>query len=386
MSLFKPKANNKIEYSNADSLYVDVIPRSFYQKLHIDLPLLLGILVLCAYALVILYSASGQNMHYVQKQMIHFVIGFIVMITLAHIPPRHFAQWAPVLYTVGLLLVYLVLVTGTVSKGAQRWLDLRLIKFQPSEVMKLAVPLMLARFLDQKLLPIGWKDMAISGLIILVPAIPIILQPDLGTGLLIIACGLSVIFFAGIPFRFIFLMTGLFVASCPVFWFLLQDYQKSRILMLLAPERDPLGRGYHIIQSKIAIGSGGITGKGWLQGTQAQLDYLPERTTDFIFGVLSEEFGLIGILILMAIYLAIVSRGLYIGTSSQDTFSRLLAGSLTLTFFVYVFINIGMVSGILPVVGVPLPLVSYGGTSMVTLMTSFGILMSIHTHRKLLGK
>ena len=386
MSLFKPKANNKIEYSNADSLYLEVIPRSFYQKLHIDLPLLLGILVLCAYALVILYSASGQNMHYIQKQLIHFVIGLTVMVSLAHIPPRHFSKWAPVLYTVGLILVYLVLVTGTVSKGAQRWLDLKLIKFQPSEIMKLAVPLMLAHFLDQKLLPIGWKDMAISGLIILIPAIPIILQPDLGTGLLIIACGLSVIFFAGIPFRFIFLMSGIFIACCPIFWFLLQDYQKSRILMLLEPERDPLGRGYHIIQSKIAIGSGGITGKGWLQGTQAQLDYLPERTTDFIFGVLSEEFGLIGILFLMAIYLAIVSRGLYIGTSSQDTFSRLLAGSLTLTFFVYVFINIGMVSGILPVVGVPLPLVSYGGTSMVTLMTSFGILMSIHTHRKLLGK
>lgn len=386
MKMFSPKPSSTLKGPIAQSPYVQLLPRSFFRSLKIDYPLLLGLFCLFFYALIILYSAGGEDVGFVKRQMTHFGIGFIILLFFAHIPPRYFYQWAPYLYIIGAVLVFSVLVIGSSSKGATRWLDLKFIRFQPSEIMKLAVPLMLAHYLDQKILPLRLKELIISCLIIFVPSLAIILQPDLGTGLLIMACGFMVIFLAGLSLKLLFSFAGILIISSPLLWLCLQEYQRFRILMLLNPEKDPLGRGYHIIQSKIAIGSGGITGKGWLKGSQAQLDFLPERTTDFIFGVLAEEFGLIGILILFLIYLGIISRGLYISVNGQDTFSRLLAGSLILTFFVYVFVNTGMVSGILPVVGVPLPLVSYGGTSVVTLMACFGIVMSIHTHRNLLSK
>jgi rod shape determining protein RodA len=277
-----------------------------------------------------------------------------------------------------------VLAFGEVGKGAQRWLDLGVIRFQPSEMVKLAVPLMIAWYLAEKRLPPSWQRLAFAVLLTVVPVLLIAKQPDLGTALLVGCAGIFVLFLAGISWR---LIGGLIVAlagAAPVVWYLMREYQRQRVLTFLDPEKDPLGAGYHIIQSKIAIGSGGIYGKGWLNGTQSQLDFLPERHTDFIFAVLSEEFGLVGVLVLLSLYLFVIARGLYIATRAQDTFARLLTGSLTLVFFVYLFVNTGMVSGLLPVVGVPLPLVSYGGTSLVTLMAGFGILMSIHTHRRLL--
>ena len=277
-----------------------------------------------------------------------------------------------------------VLVFSEVGKGAQRWLDLGVIRFQPSEMVKLAVPLMIAWYLAEKRLPPTWQRLGVAALMIIVPVLLIAKQPDLGTSLLVASAGIFVLFLAGISWRLIgaLMVTG--AATAPIAWYLMRDYQRQRVLTFLDPEKDPLGAGYHIIQSKIAIGSGGLYGKGWLNGTQSQLDFLPERHTDFIFAVLSEEFGLIGVLLLLGVYLFIIARGLYIATRAQDTFTRLLAGSLTLVFFVYLFVNTGMVTGLLPVVGVPLPLVSYGGTSLVTLMAGFGILMSIHTHRRLL--
>jgi rod shape determining protein RodA len=291
----------------------------------------------------------------------------------------------PWIFAVGLALLLAVLVFGEIGKGAQRWLNLGFFRFQPSEIMKIAVPVMTAWYLSDKTLPPSSKHLAVSLVLILMPALMIAKQPDLGTSLLVFSAGLFVILLAGMQWRLIFTFI---VLAIPFTWLLwkygMHDYQKGRVLTLLDPEREPLGAGYHIIQSKIAIGSGGIYGKGWLNGTQSHLDFLPESSTDFIFAVFSEEFGLIGTIVLLLLYLAIVARGLYIANQAQNTFNRLIAGSITLTFFVYIFVNIGMVIGILPVVGLPLPLISYGGTSMVTLMAGFGILMSIHTHRKLL--
>ncbi|MEO6697000.1 MAG: rod shape-determining protein RodA, partial [Gammaproteobacteria bacterium] len=291
-------------------------------------------------------------------------------------------RWAPWLFGIGLMLLAAVLAFGDSSKGAQRWLDFKLFRFQPAEIMKLAAPMMVAWYLKDGPLPPTIRQITLAGLLVIVPVLLIAKQPDLGTALLVACAGMFVLLWAGISWR---LAGGFSLAVAvmgPIFWHFMRDYQRQRIITFLHPENDPLGTGYHIIQSTIAIGSGGIFGKGWLNGTQSYLDFLPERTTDFIFAVYGEEFGLIGILLLLALYLFIVLRGVYIAMRAQDVYARLLAASLTLTFFVYVFVNVGMVIGLMPVVGVPLPLISYGGTSLVTLMAGFGILMSIHTHRK----
>ena len=351
---------------------------------HIDLPLLAGLLVLAGFGLIVLYSASGENLAQVQRQALRIIIALGVMLAIAQVNPTTVRRWSPWLYGVGLVMLIAVLVFGEVGKGAQRWLDLGVIRFQPSEMVKLAVPLMIAWYLAEKRLPPTWQRLSAAAVMIIVPVLLIAKQPDLGTSLLVASAGIFVLFLAGISWRLIGALMVAGAAAAPVVWYLMRDYQRQRVLTFLDPEKDPLGAGYHIIQSKIAIGSGGLYGKGWLNGTQSQLDFLPERHTDFIFAVLSEEFGLIGVLLLLVLYLFIIARGLYIATRAQDTFTRLLAGSLTLVFFVYLFVNTGMVTGLLPVVGVPLPLVSFGGTSLVTLLAGFGILMSIHTHRRLL--
>jgi len=354
-------------------------------KIKLDGPLLIGIILVSILGMIILYSAKS-DMSVMHKQIVHFIIAGGLMIGIAQIPPRMFRTAAPWLYGSALICVVSVLIIGHIGKGGQRWLDLWFVRFQPAELMKLAVPMMVAKYLDDHLLPPKLSTLFIPLLLIFIPSLLIAKQPDLGTAILILSSGLLVIFFSGIRWKILFSFASITALCLPALWFFMREYQKQRILVLLDPTRDPLGSGYQIIQSKIAIGSGGLYGKGWLNGTQSHLEFLPERTTDFIFAVFSEEFGLVGCLILLALYLYIIIRGLYISVQAQNTFSRLLAGSLIMTLFVYIFVNIGMVTGILPVVGIPLPLVSYGGTSLVTLMASFGILMSIHTHRSLLPK
>jgi rod shape determining protein RodA len=351
---------------------------------HLDLPLLVGLLLLCGFGLVVLYSASGENLVQVQRQALRIGLALAVMLAVAQVAPATLRRWSPALYGIGVVLLVAVLLIGEIGKGAQRWLDLGIIRFQPSEMVKIAVPLMIAWYLAEARLPPSWQRLAAAAIMIIVPVLLIAKQPDLGTALLVASAGIFVLFLAGISWRLIGALGISLAAAAPVVWYLMRDYQRQRVLTFLDPEIDPLGAGYHIIQSKIAIGSGGLYGKGWLNGTQSQLDFLPERHTDFIFAVLAEEFGLVGVLLILGLYLFVIFRGLYISSRAQDTFSRLLGGSLTLVFFVYLFVNTGMVSGLLPVVGVPLPLVSYGGTSLVTLMAAFGILMSIHTHRRLL--
>jgi rod shape determining protein RodA len=358
--------------------------RGLMQALHLDMPLLAGLVLLSCVGLVTLYSSGGQDLDLILRQTLRLGLAFAAMAVFAQVPPHHLERWSPWIYGAGVGLLTAVLVVGEIGKGAQRWLDIGVLRFQPSEIMKLAVPMMVAWFLAAKSLPPRLWRLSLSGLLIVVPVILIARQPDLGTALLVASAGGFVLFLAGIQWRLIGGLAAGLGALAPVVWFHMREYQRTRVLMLLNPESDPLGAGYHIIQSKIAIGSGGLYGKGWLNGTQSHLDFLPERSTDFIFAVFAEEFGLIGEVLLLTLYLLILARGLYIASQAQDSFARLLAGSLTLTFFVYVFVNIGMVSGLLPVVGLPLPLVSYGGTSLVTLMAAFGILMSIHTHRKLL--
>ena len=353
------------------------------RRLHIDGPLLGGILLICALGLIVLYSAVGENLRLWLNQVIRLGVAVVAMIIAAQLPPDFLRRWTPWGYLAGLILLVLVLTTGEVGQGARRWLDLG-IRFQPSEIMKLGVPMMTAWYLHNRRLPPRAGQLLLIALLIAVPTLLIARQPDLGTALLIAASGVIVIVLAGLPVK---LMLALAVASVPgafVLWNFMQDYQKQRVLTLLDPDSDPLGAGYNIIQSKIAIGSGGLFGKGWTNGSQAQLDFLPERDTDFIFAVMGEELGLLGVLSLIALYVFVIGRGLFIAVQAPDTYSRLLAGSISLTFFVYVFVNTAMVTGLVPVVGVPLPLVSFGGTSMVTLMAGFGILMSIHTHRKLL--
>jgi len=353
------------------------------RRLHIDGPLLGGILLICTLGLVVLYSAVGENLRLWFNQVIRLGIALAVMFVMAQMSPDFLRRWTPWGYLAGLILLVLVLVTGEVGQGARRWLDLG-IRFQPSEAMKLAVPMMTAWYLHDRRLPPRAGQLLIIALMIVVPTLLIARQPDLGTALLIAASGIIVIVLAGLPVK---LMVALAVASVPgafALWNFMEDYQKQRVLTLLDPNNDPLGAGYNIIQSKIAIGSGGLFGKGWTNGSQAQLDFLPERDTDFIFAVMGEELGLLGELSLIALYVFVIGRGLYIAMQAPDTYSRLLAGSISLTFFVYVFVNTAMVTGLVPVVGVPLPLVSFGGTSMVTLMAGFGILMSIQSHRKLL--
>jgi rod shape determining protein RodA len=375
MSLFEARAN-----------VLRARRRSLAELLHIDLPLLLCLLTLAATSLFVLYSASGQDMAVIWRQSVRLGVGFAIMLALAQLNPAPLKRWTPWLFGLGMGLLLAVLLIGEIGKGAQRWLDLGVFRFQPSEMMKLAVPMMVAWYLSDHPLPPSWRRLAVAALVILTPTLLIAKQPDLGTALLVASAGIFVLLFAGIPWRLVFSAGALIAACGPVLWHFMHDYQRQRVLTFLNPEKDPLGTGYHIIQSKIAIGSGGLYGKGWLNGTQSQLNFLPERSTDFIFAAYAEEFGLFGILLLLAVYLLVIMRGLLIAAQAQDTYTRLLAGSLVMTFFIYIFVNIGMVSGLLPVVGLPLPLVSYGGTSMVTLMAGFGILMSIHTHRKLLPR
>ena len=360
--------------------------RRLLYRLHIDLPLVIGIMLLAAMGMVVLYSAGDKSLDLLNRQLVRLFLAFVVMLAVAQINPITIKHWAPWMFGIGLLMLIAVLAFGEVGKGAQRWLNLGLFRFQPSELMKIAVPVMTAWYLAEAPLPPRRLRIIVATIIFMVPTLLIAKQPDLGTSLLIASSGVFVLLLAGLGWKIIFSVLTLLAASAPIFWnYLLHDYQRQRILTFLNPESDPLGSGYHIIQSTIAIGSGGVYGKGWLNGTQSHLDFLPERSTDFVFAVFSEEFGFLGILLLLAGYFAVISRGIIIAVNAQDTFSRLLAGSLTLTFFVYVFVNIGMVSGILPVVGLPLPLISYGGTSMVTIMAAFGILMSIQTHRKLVS-
>lgn len=354
------------------------------ERFHIDFPLLLLLLMLTVYGLVVLYSASGQQLGTVIRQAEYFVIAYIVMLAAAQVSVQRYRRWSPVIYGVGILLLLAVLAFGVGAKGAQRWLSLGGLRFQPSELMKLAMPLMLAWYLASRILPPRFFAVLSALGLILLPASLIVQQPDLGTALLVSASGLIVLFMAGISWRLIFGAGVLAILSAwPAWVYLLHDYQRQRILTLLNPESDKLGTGWNIIQSKTAIGSGGWGGKGWLNGTQSQLDFLPESHTDFIIAVLAEEFGLRGVIFLMALYLLIFIRGFWIGMNAQDSFSRLLAAGVTMTFFIYVFVNMGMVSGLLPVVGVPLPLVSAGGTSLVTLMAGFGILMAISTEKRL---
>lgn len=374
---------SSVNYKEDNKLSVG---RRLLYRLHIDLPLWIGIMLLSAIGMVVLYSAGDKSIELLNRQSIRLFLAFIVMLAVAQINPSTLKFWAPWMFGIGLLMLVAVLVLGEVGKGAQRWLNLGLFRFQPSELMKIAVPIMTAWYLAEAPLPPRRGRLIVAAIIVIVPTLLIAKQPDLGTSILIASSGFFVLLLAGLSWKIIFSAITLMAAATPVFWnYLLHDYQRQRILTFINPETDPLGSGYHIIQSTIAIGSGGLYGKGWLNGTQSHLDFLPERSTDFVFAVFSEEFGFLGTLLLLAIYIAVISRGIIIAVNAQDTFSRLVAGSLTLTFFVYVFVNIGMVSGILPVVGLPLPLISYGGTSMVTIMAAFGILMSIQTHRKLVG-
>jgi rod shape determining protein RodA len=353
--------------------------------LHLDGQLLLALSAIAVLGLGILYSASGQNEALLWRQTMRFGLAMAAMIALAQVSPKYLRLWAPWVYALGVMLLIIVALVGEASKGAQRWLDLGVIRFQPSELMKLAVPMMCAWLLHDRPLPPDLKVLTLMGVVILVPVGLIAEQPDLGTALLIATSGIFVVLLAGLRARVIVAVLALVPVLAWVAWGFLHDYQQKRVLTFLNPESDPLGAGYHIIQSQIAIGSGGMFGKGWMNGSQAQLEFLPERSTDFIFAVVGEEFGLLGLLLLLALYLFVIGRGLFMAIECQDTFARLVAGSISLTFFVYVFVNAGMVSGLVPVVGVPLPLVSFGGTSMVTLMAGFGILMSLHSHRKLVG-
>jgi rod shape determining protein RodA len=354
-------------------------------KLHIDLPLLFLLLLLSLLSFVVLYSAGSQEMSLIVRQAVRVGLALLLMVILAHINPYQLKRYSALLFSIGIALLVAVLIMGHIGKGAQRWLDLGVFRFQPSEMIKITTPMMLAWYLSDHALPLKPQQLLISVILILIPTLLIAKQPDLGTAILVASSGGAVLFFAGLSWLFIGVILAAISAAAPIVWhYFLHDYQRARIITLLNPEADPLGRGYHIIQSKIAIGSGGIYGRGWLGSKQSELEFLPESSTDFIFAVFAEEFGLLGCLGLLTLYLLVIGRCLYIASQAQDTYSRLLAGSLAFTFFVYVFVNIGMVIGILPVVGVPLPLISYGGTSVVTLLAGFGILMSIHTHKKLI--
>lgn len=357
-------------------------PKHWLNKLHIDFWLLLGLMLILLTSLITVFSASGGDWQVTQQHGLRMLFALGLMLVFAQIPPAKMALFIPWIFIVALLLLIAVLLFGDVSKGAQRWLDLGFIRFQPSEMMKLILPMMIAWLFAYTDFPAPISRFIFGVLIIGVTASLIVVQPDLGTSILVAMSGLFVLFFAGLPWKIILAAVSATLISAPIAWTFMHAYQKQRVLTFLDPESDPLGSGYHIIQSKIAIGSGGIEGKGFMGSTQAHLEFLPESTTDFIFSVLAEEFGLIGVAVLLLMYSFVLARGLYIAYRATDNFSRLVAASFTMTLFIYVTVNIGMVSGLLPVVGLPLPLISYGGSSMVTLLISFGILMSIHTHRK----
>ena len=353
--------------------------------LKIDGPLVIGLGLTAAYGLIVLYSASAENLPMLLRTGLRLVLGAIVMLALARVHPNLLRRASPWLYGFGILLLLAVALVGHVHLGAKRWLDLGPIHFQPSELMKLAVPMMCAWYLQERPLPPRWNDLALLALIILAPVGLVAKEPDLGTAMLIAAGGGVVVFLAGLRKRVIVTLLLLVAAGALFGMRFMHGYQRERLVSFLNPQADPLGAGYHLIQSQIAIGSGGVFGQGWMAGSQAQLDFLPERTTDFIFAVIGEEFGLLGLVGLLLLYVFVIGRSLYLSMQGPDTFSRLLGGSIALTFFVYVFINAGMTTGLVPVVGVPLPLVSYGGSSVVTVLSGFGILMSLYSHRKLMG-
>ena len=352
-------------------------------KLHLDPLLLVLVVAVLAFGLMVLFSAAGDQSRLFDAQFQRVLVAMAVLVVAAQLPPDLYFRWAPFVYFLGLFLLLLVLIVGVKVKGSQRWLEIPgLLRFQPSELMKIAVPMALAWYLQQRVLPPSAKHVFFSLLIILLPALAIAAQPDLGTAILVAGAGMAVLMLAGLSWRYLGYAVFLIAAAAPLLWqFALQGYQRQRIITLFDPESDPLGAGWNIIQSTTAIGSGGVFGKGLLQGTQSHLDFLPEARTDFIIAVVGEELGLVGVLCLLLLYLGIIARGLVLAVSAQSTFARLFAGALTLTFFIYLFVNIAMVSGLLPVVGVPLPLVSYGGTSIITLMASFGIIMSMRTHK-----
>lgn len=356
----------------------------YYLTRYIDGLLLAGILTLMLVGLIVLYSATGANINKVSHQMINMLVALIIMWLVANIPLQQIMRLALPMYVLGFALLVGVALFGEINNGARRWLDIGVTRIQPSELMKVALPLMMAWYFDKHEITLRIRDYVGATLLLMLPVFLILRQPDLGTAMLITASGFYVLFLAGLSWR---IMAGLIIAaaaSIPILWSAMHDYQRQRIMTLFDPTQDPLGAGYHTIQSSIAIGSGGVVGKGWQNGTQTQLDFLPEQSTDFIFAVFSEEFGLIGNTLLLVLYLAVIGRCMIITANASTQFTRLIAGSITLTFFTYIFVNIGMVSGILPVVGVPLPLISYGGTSMVTMLLGFGILMSIQTHPKLI--
>lgn len=368
-------------------MYQIIQKNSLCNKYHIDLTLFLLIICLLLYGTFIMWSACGQNFEMIQLKVLQMIGGLLLMFFLAQVPPRVYEFWTPYIYFLCLILLILVNMIGQVSKGAQRWLDFGIIRFQPSEIVKISVVLMAARYIDREQHPPSIKNVGIVLLLIMTPTIFMLLQPDLGTAILTVSSGFFVLFLSGISWKLILFTLLLIVLFTPIFWFFcMHDYQRSRIEILLHPEIDPQGAGYHIIQSKIAIGSGGFYGKGWLHGTQSQLEFLPERHTDFIFSVIGEELGFFGILILLLLYLGIILRGLLIAVNTQHMFGRLIIGSFMLVLFMYIFVNIGMVSGLLPIVGIPLPLISYGGSSLLVLMAGFGIVMSINGHRKMISK
>ena len=356
------------------------------RALGLDGPLTGVLALIVCIGILVVYSASGQNVKMVEHHLGNIAIAVTAFLVLAKFSsPQYLRLFSPAAYIVGILLLAVVAVTGHIGKGAQRWLDIGFLRFQPSEIMKLAVPMMCAWYMHERPLPPTFWDLIVMGVLIMIPTAMIVVQPDLGTALLIAASGLIVMLLAGMDFRIILVSIPLLGGAAMGAWHFIHDYQKQRILTFINPQTDPLGAGYHIIQSQIAIGSGGVFGKGYMNGSQAQLEFLPERSTDFIFAVIGEEFGLLGQLLILTLYAVVTGRALYLAMQAQDTFARLTGGAIALSFFVYVFVNSGMVSGILPVVGVPLPLISYGGTSMVTLLAGFGILMSLHSHRKLIG-
>jgi len=356
----------------------------YLRKFVMDVPLLVTLLAVNGLGLVVLYSAVGSNATLLLRQGVRCLIALTAFLFVAQIPPRILRLWTPRIFFFGLVLLVLVILIGDVGQGAQRWLDLGIVSFQPSELLKLAVPMMIAWFMHERRLPPTFTELLVLILIIIIPALLIARQPDLGTAILVVAAGGLTILLSGVSVRVITVLGLLGLGSMLPLWQFMREYQRVRVLTFLNPESDPLGAGYNIIQSKIALGSGGLFGKGWLNGTQAHLEFLPERSTDFIFAVIGEEFGLLGLLLLLALYLVLVGRGLFIAAQAQDTFTRLLAGAVSLTFFFYVFVNAGMVCGLLPIVGVPLPLVSAGGTSMVTLMVGFGMLVAIQGNRIIL--
>jgi rod shape determining protein RodA len=369
--------NSDVKFADGESLIGQI-----FRRLRLDPALFVVLMMLIAVGLLILYSASGQSIAMLLRQGIRLMLGMVGMLVFAQLSMHKLRMWSPWLYAGGILCLLLIFLIGDIGKGAQRWLDLGIVRFQPSELMKLIVPMTMAWYLSGRLLPPRFKVIVVATFIFALPMALIAKQPDLGTALLVGSAGFMCLFLAGMSWWWILSAGVLACAAMPLAWNFMHAYQKQRVLTFLNPESDPLGAGYHIIQSKIAIGSGGVYGKGWLNGTQSHLDFLPERSTDFIFSVLAEEFGLFGVLFVLALYGFIVIRGLRIASRAKDGYGRIVAGSITLTFFVYLIVNVGMVSGLLPVVGVPLPLVSYGGTAIVTLLIGFGLLMSVNADRR----